>query len=227
MKRLILTSIICLTAFALVSCMGGAPTDISGTWTKPGYSGKKFNNILVVAISNDIVKRSNVESAVVRELAAQKIKSSTSSSILDLSKMERNKDGKIDSTKLDAVKKTLTDAGYDGALVVTLLDIKEKTEYVPGQTSYQPNYYGHYGSGFAYNGFYNYSYNTYNVVNEPGYYVQKTNIFLETRLFDLISDDMVWAAQSETGNPSNLKEFSSSYAKALLNSLLNDYVIKK
>lgn len=224
MKKYLFISIICLTAFLLVSC-SGSMTNISGTWKKPGYSGKKFNNILVVAISNDLVKRNTVESAVVNELSKDNIKGSASASILDLSKIERNKDGKIDSTKREEIKKTLTDAGYDGAIVISLLDIKEKTEYVPGQTYYQPNYYGVYGR-YAYNGFYNYSFNTYSVVNTPGYYVQKTNVFIETRLFDLTTDDMVWATQSETLNPSNLKDFSASFSTAMVNSLIKDKAVK-
>ena len=224
MKKLIITSIICLSAFLLVSCSGSL-TDISGTWKKPGYNGKKFNNILVVAISDNIVKRNTVESAFVKELAKDKIKSSTSASILDLGKIERDKEGKLDSAQREEIKKTLNNAGYDGAIVISLLDIKEKTEYVPGQTYYQPSYYGYY-SPYAYNGFYNYSFNTYSVVNTPGYYVQKTNIFIETRLFDLTTDEMLWATQSETLNPSDLKDFANSYALAVANTLLSGKIVR-
>lgn len=213
-----------IASFILISCTG-AYTEISGSWTKPGFKGKKLKNILVVGISNDIVKRNTVETAVVNELAVNKIKASTSSTILNLSLLEKDKDGKIDTTKLQEVKKNVTDAGYDGAIVITLLDIKEKTEYVPGQTYYRPVYYTAYRP-YGYNSFYNYSFTTYTVVNSPGYYVEKKNIFIETRLFDLVDDDMKWAAQSETLNPQNLNDFSKSYAKALVNSMMNDKVIK-
>jgi hypothetical protein len=226
MKRFILKSILALTIITLASCMG-ALTDISGTWTKPGFDGKKFNNILVVAVTDDIIKRNTVETAVVNALGKNNVKASVSSTILDFSKIEKDPNGKMDTTKLDALKKSLSDAGYDGAIVISLLDIKEKSEYVPGQTYYQPNYYNNYGYRSSnYNGFYNYSYTTYSVVNTPGYYVEKKNIFIESRLFDLKADDMLWAAQSETLNPANLKDFSNSYAKALANSLRNDYIFK-
>lgn len=226
MKKTFLFSVLFFVTFFLLSCMGSL-TDISGTWTKPGYKGKKFNKILVVAISNEIVKRSSVESAMAKELSSVKINATTSTSVLDLSSIEKNKDGKVDSTKIEAMKKSLIDAGYDGAIVISLLDKKEKTEYVPGQTYYQPNYYHSYGYGpYSYNGFYNYSYSTYNVVNTPGYYVEKTNFYIETRLFDLKSDELLWAAQSETLNPSNLNDFSSSLSKAVVDNILNDFVIR-
>ena len=229
MKKNIITSALLITAFLISSCSGSL-TDLSGTWKKPGFSGKKFNKILVVAISNDLVKRSTIESALAKELKQDGINATTSTSVLDLSSIEKSSDGKIDSTKLAGVKKSLGDAGYDGAIVISLLDIKEKTDYVPGQTYYQPNYYGYYGNygygSYAFNGFYNYSFNTYSVVNTPGYYVQKTNIFIETRLFDLANDDMVWASQSETLNPANLKDFASSYSIALATALIDKKVVK-
>jgi hypothetical protein len=221
MKRYFLISILFLSAFVMFSCTGSY-TEISGTWTKQGYTGKKFSNILVVAISDDVVKRNSVESAIVNELTANMIKSSVSANILDLGKIDKNKDGKIDTSKLDDVRKTLNEAGFDGAVVISLLDIKEETKYVPGQTYYQPNYFG----GYNYGGFYHYSYGTYSVVTTPGYYVEKKNIFLETRLFDLKTEEMIWATKSETLNPSNLSDFSKSYAKALVSAVLNDNVLK-
>jgi hypothetical protein len=226
MKKTILISVLFLTALYLSSCMGSL-TEISGTWTKPGYKGKKFSKILVVAISNELVKRNAVESAMAKELASVKINATTSTSVLDLSSIEKTKDGKIDTTKIEAVKKSLIDAGYDGAIVLSLLDKKEKTEYVPGQTYYQPNYYSSYGYGpYSYHGFYNYSYSTYNVVNTPGYYVEKTNFYIESRLFDLKTNELLWAAQSETLNPSNMKDFSSSLSKAVVDNIVNDFVIR-
>ena len=224
MKKIILFSVMCLTSFTFFSCTG-AYTDISGTWTKPGYSGKKYNNILIVAITNDLVKRNTVESAMVRELKNDKIKASISTPVIDFSRIEKTSDGRYDTTKLDAVKKSLSDAGYDGAIVISLLDIKEKTEYVPGQTYYQPNYYAGY-QPYAYNGFYNYSYQTYSVVNTPGYYVQKTNIFIEARLFDLNDNIMQWAAETETENPSDINAFATSLAGALTNKLVTSRIIK-
>lgn len=224
MKKSIFIFIFVFAAFLFVSC-GGALTEMSGTWKKPGFAGKKYSKILVVAITNEIVKRNSVESAVVKELAKAKIKSTGSTQILDLSKLERNKDGKIDTTKIDQVKKAIVEAGYDGALVVSLLDKKEKTEYVPGHTYYQPSYYGLY-SPYSYHGFYNYYYTTYSVVSTPGYYEERTNYYIESRLFDLAANDMVWASQSETLNPSNLSDFSASYSQALVNTLVNDRVTR-
>jgi hypothetical protein len=225
MKKYFILSLIFTVAVTLVSCSGAASTEISGTWKKPGFKSKKFNNILVVAISNDLIKRSSVESAMVNELKQDKIKSSTSSSLLDVSKIEKNEEGKLDSTKAVEIKKKISDAGYDGVLIISLLDVKEKTEYVPGTTYYQPGYYGYY-TPYYYHGFYNYYYNTYNTVSTPGYYVDTKHIYIDTRLFDLESDDLCWAANSETIDPNNINEFSSSLAYAVVGSLISAKVVK-
>lgn len=223
MKNIILLPFIFITAVIIYSCSGSF-TEISGTWTKPGYTGKNFKNILVVAISADKIKRNVIESAVVKEFGLGKIKATASEIILDFKNLDNDKDGKLDSAKRDEVLKLITDAGYDGAIVLSLLDIKEQTEYVPGQTYYQPAYIGRYGG--YYRGFYGYSFHAYNAVNTPGYYVEKTNIYIETRLFDIKADDMLWASTSETMDPTNLKEFSQSLARAVVNTLITDKVVK-
>ena len=174
-----------------------------------------------------LIKRNTVESAIVKELRYQKINSTTSASILDLTKSGKNESGQVDSTKRDELIKMLTDGGYDGAIVVSLLDIKEKTQYVPGQTYYQPAYYGGYGGYYGgYRGFYGYSYNTYGVVSTPGYYVETKNVYIETRLFDINSDDLLWAAKSETMNVTNLKESATSLARALVDNMIRDNIVK-
>ncbi|MFZ4590889.1 MAG: hypothetical protein ACOYN6_07820 [Ignavibacteria bacterium] len=223
MKKYLLLSVMFLMAAFIWSC-ASSYTEISGTWTKPGYTGKQFKNILVVALSNDIIKRNIVETAVVNELTNLKVKCTASENIVDFSKIEKDKDGKVDTTKRDEIIKKLTDAGYDGAIVLSLLDVKEQTNYVPGQTYYQPSYFGGYGG--YYRGFYGYSYNTFGVVSTPGYYVETKNVFMETRLFDIKNDDMLWATKSETLNPSSLKDFSRTLAVALANTLIKDNVIK-
>ena len=224
MKKYLITTLLLISAFIFASC-SGAYTDISATWTKPGYKTLKFNRILVVAISNEIVKRNSVESAFVNELAQKKITATTSYGVVDLSILENEEDGKLDSAEIAETKKKLDDAGYDGAIIISLLDVKEKTEYVPGQTYYHPRYYS-FHQPYAYRGFYNYYYTTYNMVTTPGYYVNRKSIFIETRLFDLKGDEMVWASNSETKDPSNLKAFSSSLAREVVNAMLADKAVR-
>lgn len=204
-------------------CSGSGYTDVSGEWKKPGYTGKKFKKILVVAISNDQVKRTNVENAIVNELAKNQINAVSGSVVLDYPSLEIEK-GKIDSAKIADVKNKLESLGYDGVIVVSLLDVKEKTNYVPGMT-YTTGFYG-YGGMYPYRGFYGYWPAAYNVVHTPGYYVNTTYIYLEARLFDLTSDELLWSVQTSTSNPSNIKDFAASYAQTIVNDAISSNIIK-
>jgi hypothetical protein len=223
MKKYVLPLVLLITATVICSC--STMTKISGTWTKPGYTGTKFNKILVVAISNDITKRNSVEASVKGSLTYYKMNATTSEKIIDFSKVDKNNNGKIDSTKRDEVLKMIRNGGYDGALVISLLDIKERTQYIPGETYYQPSYYGAYGAG-NYDGFYGYSYTTYEVVTTPGYFKQTKKIYIESRLFDLSKDELLWSARSVTANPLDINDFSKSLANTIVKALLKDAAIK-
>jgi hypothetical protein len=99
-------------------------------------------------------------------------------------------------------------------MLVAIKDVKEETRYVPGSaTSYSPygygGYYGHYGGGMAYN----YS---------PGYYTTDKIIYLETNLYNLATDELVWSAQSKTTNPADFSSFSREYIYAVLAQLKKD-----
>lgn len=207
-----------ILSLTLISCSGGASTDVSGSWKKPGYTGKKYNNLLVLALSDDEFKRNFVETALVKELKANKINSTSASSVIDYNSLEMSK-GKLDTAKKQEIKAKLEAGGFDGVVVVSLLDIKEKTEYIPGQSYYQPSY-------AVGPGFYNYWYSTYNVINTPGYTVNKTYVYIETRLFELSTEDMVWATTTTTNDPKDLKEFAASFANATVTEMLKKKAVR-
>jgi hypothetical protein len=223
MKKYTLPLVLLIIVTVLCSC--SSSTKISGTWKKPGYAGANFKKILVVAVTNDPAKRSAVEKSVESTLESHRMNATTSEKFIDFSKIDKNNNGKIDSTKRDEVLKMLADGGYDGALVISLLDVKEQTEYVPGESYYQPSYYDNYVAGYS-NEFYGYAYTTYEVVTTPGYFMTTKKIYIESRLFYLKKDEMLWSAKSVTANPVDINDFSKSLASAIVKALLRDAAIK-
>jgi hypothetical protein len=137
--------------------------------------------------------------------------------------MELNSSGKIDTAKRNAIKSKIESMGFDGVVVVSLLDKKDRQQYVPGYTYYAPNHY-YLSPGY---GFYGYWYPTYEVVQSQGYYVNQTDIFLETTLFDLKTEELLWSAETETVNPSNIKSLASSYSYSVVNKMVDDRVVLK
>ncbi len=123
-----------------------------------------------------------------------------------------------DSSKLseEQIKNALAGGQYDGLLATRLMKVDSDTRYVPGRTYTVP---GSYYRGFY--GFYDYS---WNVVREPGYYVQDKIYQLETVLYDRNSQP-VWAARSETVNPNSFDNGLQSFTKAMVSRLAADGII--
>jgi hypothetical protein len=56
----------------------------------------------------------------------------------------------------------------------------------------------------------------------PGYYTTDKIIYLETNLYNLATDELVWSAQSKTTNPADFSSFSREYIYAVLAQLKKD-----
>jgi hypothetical protein len=196
------------TLFLFVAC--GPSTYITGSWRKPDYvaGSKNYKKLFVAVMSQDLAFRDNLEKDIA--LAAQKRGLQTALS-LDVFPPNMTKSQLPPKEDLHRI---LEKTGSDIIMLVAIKDVKEETRYVPGSaTSYSPygygGYYGHYGGGMAYN----YS---------PGYYTTDKIIYLETNLYNLATDELVWSAQSKTTNPADFSSFSREYIYAVLAQLKKD-----
>ena len=105
----------------------------------------------------------------------------------------------------EKAKKVLEEAGFAYVLVLQAVDVSEETDYVPGDTWYAPTYYRSWG-GYWRRG--------WTTVYEPGYTTSRTVYTVESLLYRLADETMVWAGRSETSNPGSLERFVSDYAAA-------------
>jgi hypothetical protein len=104
----------------------------------------------------------------------------------------------------EAIRKT----GSDAVLTLALLDAKVVETYNPG-SAYTPLSFGYYGS---YYGYYNYY---APLVYTPGYYSTDKTFYLETNLYDLASDRLIWSVQSEASNPKNIESGFAEYSSMI------------
>jgi len=218
MKKLLTGISVFIIAAFIYSC--GTSTYISNTWEKPGFSGKKFNKVLVVAIAKKNTSgERTLEDLVVKKLKESGINAVQSYSAIPRDLIDKNKDGKIDDN--DEAKKIfddkLTELGIDGALIMALKDVSKEQYYVPGTTAWTPSYY--------YTPYHSYYFNTYNAVYSPGYYVNNTDVYFESSVFTAEKKELVYSVLSETSNPSSLNDFLNSYSTTLVNKLIQDRVV--
>jgi hypothetical protein len=74
-----------------------------------------------------------------------------------------------------------------------LADIEKETSYVPGTTS---GFYGGYGMYYGYGA---------SFYSSPGYYTTDKNYFIETTVYDVRTNKLLWTGTTKTVNPSNIK----------------------
>ncbi|MBT8468644.1 MAG: hypothetical protein KJN97_07825, partial [Deltaproteobacteria bacterium] len=84
--------------------------------------------------------------------------------------------------------------------------------YAGGAGLYGYGYYGFYGT-------------TYAKVHEPGYFDTSTTIRVETNLYSLSTDALVWTGQSATVDPKSIPDARGSITHAVAQKLKEEKLI--
>lgn len=166
---------IILTVLFFTSC---SSTTMQSSWKAPeaSYTKEQFKKVMVVALFKDETTRRIAEDRIAAKNPAFK------ASYMNLGPDQQN----LDEASFKALVKK---EGYDAVLTLHLVDIQNSTSYVPG--SYQGGYYGWYGMNYG--GFYS-----------PGYYQQDKNYIVETNVFSVSQDKLLWSGVTSTLNPTNV-----------------------
>lgn len=89
----------------------------------------------------------------------------------------------------DALRKKIQEGDFDAIMTMRLIDQNKQTSYVPG--SYTGGYWG-YHRGY-WGGYYS-----------PGYYREDSYYAIETQVFSLEEQKLVWSGITSTVNPSKI-----------------------
>ena len=212
-KPLLKVAALCVTALLLVSC---ANTKISQSWVEPSNK-KSYKDLLIIGIAESEQNRRAYESHFIEELRAHGIEAEASYKLIKSNE-------KIDR---DTVTKAIEGLGMDGVIVTHLVAVDEETIYRP-TTGYGYGGYGGigYGGGY-YGGMYSYYPHVNSYVNNPGYYTTHETYTLETNLYDIKSEELVWSARSRTFSPESVQEVIVDLTKLLIKDLEEKDLIKK
>ena len=108
-------------------------------------------------------------------------------------------------------------------LLVSLLDANKETRYVSNVvtvgTYYDPTFPVYTQSYYDY-----YSY-VYNTTYSSGYYTTETTYFLETNLYDIETEKLVWTAQTKTEDMTSVATEANVLAKILVKDIIEKKVI--
>lgn len=194
-----------LVAIGFVSC--SPSTKIIGSWKSQELGQKKFKDLLILGISDNFISRKTFEEDMQVVLKEKGIESVISVDVLDPTT-------KMNEIQADDLVGTIRKEHSDGILTMAVIDQTSETRYVQG-SAYPVG-------GYGFRGYYGmYAPMAYT----PGYYTEDKSYFIEIKLFDIQSNDMVWSAQSETVNPSNLESAAMTFSRVVVDRMIKDGVI--
>ncbi|MCW8810822.1 MAG: hypothetical protein OQK64_07685 [Ignavibacteriaceae bacterium] len=184
----------------LISC--SSSNKISNSWKNPDVTieSAKFQTMAVFAMVKDEQMRRDVEEAIVSQMpntiAVPSYKMITKEELADI----------------DAVKQKLKERGMEGALVLSVRNVNQKTSYY--SSGMYPSAY------YSFGGYYNYA---WNYMYDP-YVYSNTNVYvdLEILIYSLKNDQLVWYGESTSVNPKGIQETISELAVSVKNQLVED-----
>ena len=190
MRTALSTVIIAVTAAALLA----AAVTFTSTFKSLDAGAVSFfgKKVAALVISNDDSLRVAGEESLVRELAARGMQAVASYRIAPKEELRR----------ADTARPWFEKAGIDGVVAVRPVSADTQRSYNSG-TWVSTNYatlWGYYGYGWS-------------AVYVPGGVQRETLVVVETTVYSLPRDQLLWAAVSETRNPRDLRGFVQELIK--------------
>ncbi|AGA79678.1 hypothetical protein [Echinicola vietnamensis] len=168
-----------------IACGCSSSTSIVSSWKSPDVQPQdvELTKIMVAVLGN---------SEASRRIAEDKV-ASLNPKIHPSYQVLMNAAAATDTTRSSDI---LQEQGFDGIIVMKLVDKDKSTDWVPGSYTGYWSMHPYYWGGFGYGGYY-----------DPGYYTEDITYVVETSLYSLKgSTRLLWSGISSTVNPSSVEK---------------------
>lgn len=179
----------------LISVSAHAGTKYKTTWRASevgpqSFAGKK---VAAVVISDDESLRMSSEEALVRELAARGVEGVPAYRIVPKEALR----------KAETARPFFERAGLEGVIVLRPVSVDREQTYTPDTWAmpYYGSLWGYYGYGWG-------------SVTTGGYISTTTVLTVETLIFSMAKDRLIWAGVSETEDPKNAQRVVADLVKS-------------
>ena len=191
MKRILSATL--LTTVAAVTVLSAAPK-FTAPWRSPdagsvSFAGKK---VAALVIAQDDSLRMAGEEALARELTARGLESVATYRIAPKEELQ----------SADRAKGWFEKANVDGVVAMRPVSKDKRTTYNAGTwvNPYYSTFWGYYGYGWG-------------SMYIPGSIERDTIVVVETTIYSVPRNQLLWAAVSETKNPKTLQRFVEDLVK--------------
>ena len=173
-------------ALAFAAC---ASTRFNSTWKAPDAQPLNFagQKVAALIISPNEATRLGAEGLLARELTARGVQGIPAYNLIPPN----------ESRDKDKAKALFNQAGIAGVVVMRVVGEHQELSSSPGMSYWDAPYYGSFWGG----GYYGYG---WGAVYDPGYLRTDTIVSVETLVYDMKADQLVWAGRRKTTNPSRV-----------------------
>jgi hypothetical protein len=184
-------------------------TKISNSWREPNkqlYTGE-WNKILVVALLKNETYRRKVEDELLNYLNGKGI----------VSYNYLNDD--FNNIDEDKFRNKIKADGFDGAISMRLIDVDKEKVFIPEQHNLYPYYYQNFSCHYQQGSI---SYRT------PGYYSMNKTFIVETVVYSIKEDKIIWSGITKSFNPVGVVKMTSDISKLIYKKMLSEgFIVKK
>lgn len=211
MKRKIFSAAMVIAMIVFASCNS---TKLTSSWKAPDAGANHYNKVLVIGITGNKERelRSAVENALVKKLNDQGITAASS--------MDQFGPKSFRSMSEEQAVKMVNDNGFDGVMVVALLDKQKERNYTPGYVTSTPyatvrnRWHGNYAV-------------LYDRVYTPGYYSTTTDYTLEASFYRTRGDKLLYSAEAKSFDPNSSKDLAGDFSKKIVKDMMEKGIIGK
>jgi hypothetical protein len=195
MSRLRRAALLAIMAGAGTAGCAGYATSFDSTWHDPQAAPVSFNKVMALAITKEEGSRRSFEDQMVRAIAAN----GRAEGVAAYRVLAGVTPG--DSAQARAAAEA---AGVDGLVTMRLLGVDTEQRLVGGMPA--PAYYGHPW------GYYGYGWGT---MYSPTYLETDRMVQIETNIYSLAQNKLIWSGRSRTTNPESMEQLVSEVAQAV------------
>ena len=188
--------------FFIISCSG---TKLTQKQVNEKFKGKPVSNILIIGIANKQKRRMSFEKKFVSQLKLAGVNAVSSTNAIPMpADLELKKED-----ILNVVKKFQNDA-----VIITHVKSIEDKEVYNRDAHGISGFYGYYGFVFGH-------------IHDPGYSDTSTTIRMETNLYNVKTEQLMWSGQSKTWNKDSGSEIINDVIKVVIDELQKNNLISK
>ncbi len=185
-----------VASLLLAAAPGCLSTQLVAAWRDPSVHRVSFNRVIAVAPHSDPAIRRAIEDRLVRELAPR----TQAVPSYTLFSEEQLKDQ-------DMLRDRIRALGFDGEVVFRIVSVDRYTTWVPGV--YQGPYY-------AFGGW---------PLYDPGYLQTNTVVRVDTNIYSVPDNKLVWASTSNTLDPGSVPKLVHKVVKKVVKEMRKEGLV--